>query len=125
MAYAETHTVTIVTDTSGDAIGYTPNVTGRVINIIYTKPSSGGYAAGVDFAITAENSGINLWTESDVNASKTVSPRQPTHTQVGVENDTAGDALLGEIYLTNERVKIVVDDGGDTLTGTFKVIVGG
>jgi hypothetical protein len=32
---------------------------------------------------------------------------------------------LEDIYLTNERVKIVVDEGGATKTGTFKVIVGG
>lgn len=122
MAYAETHAVTIVTDASGDAIGYTPVISGKILNIIYTKTD---YAAGVDFAITAESSGLGLWTEADVNASKVVAPKQPTHTQVGVANATAGDVLLDDIYVTNERVKIVVDDGGDTKTGTFKVIIGG
>jgi hypothetical protein len=122
MAYAETHTVAITTDASGDGTGYTPVVTGKIINIIYTKDD---YAAGVDFAITAEGSGIGLWTESDVNSSKTVAPKQPTHNQTGTENDTAGDVQLEDIYLTNERVKIVVDEGGATKTGTFKVIVGG
>jgi len=33
--------------------------------------------------------------------------------------------LLEDIYLTNERVKIVVSNGGNTKSGTFKVIVGG
>ena len=122
MAYAETHAVTIVTDASGDAIGYTPVISGKILNIIYTKTD---YAAGVDFAITAESSGLGLWTEADVNASKVVAPKQPTHTQVGVANATAGDVLLDDTYVTNERVKIVVDDGGDTKTGTFKVIIGG
>jgi hypothetical protein len=122
MAYAETHTVAITTDALGDGTGYTPVLNGKIINIIYTKDD---YAAGVDFAITAEGSGLGLWSEANVNASKTVAPKQPTHTQVGVENDTAGDVLLEDIYLTNERVKIVVDEGGDTKSGTFKVIVGG
>lgn len=125
MAYAETHSVTIVTAADGTATGYTPVVTGKIINIIYTKASSGNYDDGVDIAIIAEGSGIGLWTEANVNASKTVSPRQPTHTQVGVANSTAGDVLLGDIYLTNERVKITIAEGGDTKTGTFKVIVGG
>jgi hypothetical protein len=122
MAYAETHTLSITTDALGDATGYTPVLNGKILNIIYTKTD---YAAGVDFAITAENSGLGLWSEANVNASKTVAPKQPTHTQVGVENDTAGDVMLTDIYLTNERVKIVVDEGGDKKTGTFKVIVGG
>lgn len=122
MAYAETHTVAITTNASGDATSYTPVVTGKIINIIYTKTD---YVNGVDFAITAESSGLGLWTEANVNATKTVSPRQPTHTQTGTENNTAGDVNLGDIYLTNERVKIVVDEGGNAKSGTFKVIVGG
>ena len=125
MAYAETHVITITTDASGDGAGYTPVLNGKIINIIYIKPASGHYDDGVDFAITAEDSGLGLWTESTVNASKTVSPRQPTHTQVGAANSTSGDVLLGDIFVTKERVKIVVDDGGNTKTGTFKVIVGG
>lgn len=122
MAYAETHTVSITTDASGDGTGYTPVLNGKIINIIYTKDD---YAVDVDFAITAEGSGLDIWTENDVNATKTVSPKQPTHTQAGVENDSAGDVLLEDIYLTNERVKIVVSNGGNTKSGTFKVIVGG
>ena len=125
MAYAETHSVTITASAAQTGIGYTPPLTGKVINIIYTKASADAYSDTVDFTIIAESSGIGLWTEANVTASKTVSPRQPTHTQVGVVNATAGDVLLGDIYLTNERVKISIAEAGASKTGTFKVIVGG
>lgn len=125
MSYAETHSVTITAGAAQTGIGYTPPLTGKVINIIYIKAAADAYADTVDFAIIAESSGIGLWTEANVTASKTVSPRQPTHTQVGVANATAGDVLLGDIYLTNERVKISIAEAGASKTGTFKVIVGG
>jgi hypothetical protein len=122
MAYVKRHRVIVTTDSLGDAESYTDVLTGRLISITYTKDD---YAAGVDFAITGETTGIGIWTESDVNATKTVSPRQPTHTQVGVENDTAGDVLLADIYLAQERIKIVIDEGGDEKSGTFDIIVEG
>jgi hypothetical protein len=116
------HTVNITTAADGSAESYSPALSGRLINIIYTKDD---FAAGVDFTITAESSGINLWTESDVNSSKTVAPRQPTHSQAGVEQDTAGDVLLGDIYLAQERVKIVIAQGGNAKSGSFGIIVDG
>lgn len=122
MSYIKRHSVTVTTNSSGDATSYTNILTGRLINIIYTKDD---YAAGVDFAITGETTGLNIWTESDVNATKTVSPRQPTHTQAGVANSTAGDVLLTDIYLAGERIEIIVDDGGDTKSGTFEFIIEG
>ena len=122
MSYIKRHSVTVTTDSLGDAESYTDALTGRLINVIYTKDD---YAAGVDFAITAESSGLGIWTESNVNATKTVSPRQPTHTQVGVANSTAGDVLLTDIYLAQERIKIVIDEGGDTKAGTFEFIIEG
>jgi hypothetical protein len=122
MSYLKRHSVTVTTDTSGDATEYTNVLTGRLINIIYTKDD---YAVDVDFAITGETTGLDIWTESDVNATKTVSPRQPTHTQAGVVNDTAGDVLLADIYLAQERIKIVIDEGGNEKSGTFDIIIEG
>ena len=126
MSYAERHIVDVQTDADGNAIEYTPTVSGRIINVIYTKPGSSPYSAGVDFTITLNKTGQNVWTEDSVDASKTVAPRQPTH-------DTAGAALL---YLTGEepvedyivaakdRIKIAIANGGDTLDGQFIIIMG-
>lgn len=121
--YGERKVVTITTDSSGDAEFYTPVVTGLVKTIRYVKTD---FADGVDFTITAEDTGETIWTDTNINASETVAPRQATH-------DTAGDASLyaaaGEpvedhIHLVLDRVKIVVASGGDTKVGTFHVVIG-
>lgn len=123
MSYAERHAVAVTTDSSGDFTGYTPTITGRIIAVIYTKVD---FADGVDFTITADVTGQNIWTESTVNAAKTVAPRQPTHSQVGVASllVAAGEPVEDYIVVANERVEVVVADGGDTKTGTITVIVG-
>lgn len=125
MAYVEQEEVVIETDSSGDGTGYTSVGNGKVINVVYTKATSSPYDAGVDFTITAEDTGITIWEEDSVDASKTVCPRQATHDKGGTEQNTSGDVKLGDIYLANERVKIVIANGGDTKTGTFTVLVGG
>ena len=122
MPYVKRHTVAVTTDALGDAEVFTEELTGRLVSISYVKDD---YAAGVDFEITTETSEIDVWKENDVDATKTVYPRHATHTTAGVANDTAGDVLLGEIYLAQERIKLVVDDGGDKKSGTFYVVVDG
>lgn len=123
MSYCKRYTVTATTDGSGDATVYTPTVNGRILNVIYTKTD---YADGVDFTITLEDTGIGLWTESNVNASATRSPHQLTHSQVGAELDYAagGSKVETDIWAADERVKIVVANGGATKVGVFDVIVG-
>lgn len=120
MSYVERHSVTIETATGGGATGFTPVVKGRVANIIYTAATGSPYASTADFTISAEGSGIGLWTESNVTASKTVSPSQPAHDQVGA---TTADPARHPIFVANERVKIVIAQGGNTKAGTFEVVV--
>ena len=119
--YAERHTVSLTTDGSGDATGYTPGVTGRIINVIYDKTD---FADGVDFDVTLEGTGQTVWDEDDVNASKTVSPRQATHDTAGAASlfAAAGEPVEDCIVAAHDRVKIVVSSGGDTKTGSFTVI---
>ena len=118
------HRVVVTTDTSQDAIAYTPALKGQLVNIIYTKDD---FVNGVDFAITAEGSGLSLWGEANVDASKTVSPRQPAHSQAGVAllYAAVGEAVTVPIFLAGERVKIVIDEGGSETSGTFDIIVVG
>jgi hypothetical protein len=121
MGYAEAHTVAITTAGGGTATGYTPVVSGRIAAVIYTKTD---FANGVDFTITSEGTGQTIWTESDVNASKTVAPRQASHTTVGVAATYDGTrAALVPVVVANERVKIAIAQGGATKTGSFVVIV--
>jgi hypothetical protein len=108
-------TVTVTTDSDGDGTGYSDYFIGRVHSVEYAKDSSSPYASGVDFDCTLDLSGKTVWTESDVNASKIVAPHQEMVR-------TTDDAAIDEpIYADNDRLKIVVDDGGDTKTGTFYI----
>ena len=122
MSYVQRHTVTVTTDSGGDATAYTPVATGRIQTIVYVKDD---YAAGVDFTITVEGTAEGLWTESDVNASATRAPRQPTHDAVGAASlyAAAGEPVEDHVAIANDRVKIVVAQGGDTKSGTFHVVL--
>jgi len=121
--YVEKHTVTLATNGDGDATGYTGTITGYISQIRYVKDD---YASGVDFTITVEGTGEGLWTELNVNASATRAPRQATHDNAGVASLYAagGEPVEDKILLANDRVKIVVAQGGDTKSGTFHVLVG-
>lgn len=121
--HAERHSVTVTADASGDGTNYTPVVTGRIINVIYTKNN---YADTVDFTITGETSGVTIWSESNVTATKTCAPRQATHSTAGVASLYAagGTAVQDHVYIANERVKIVVAQAGNVTSGTFTVILG-
>lgn len=122
MSYAERHKVTLVTDASGDATGYSPVITGRIQSIVYVATD---YAAGVDFTITGEATGETIWTELNVNASKTVAPRQATHSTAGVAAlyAAAGTAVNDYVALANDRVKIVIAQGGNAKTGAFHITI--
>lgn len=121
--YAERHEVTITTDASGDGTAYTPAVTGRVLGIRYVKTD---YANGVDFTVTLEDTGETILTASNINASESFYPRVPIDDEVGADALYAagGTKLRDTVVAANDRVKIVVAQGGDTKTGLFHVIVG-
>ena len=121
--WAERKTVTVTVDASGDGIGYTDMVTGRVLQVRYVKTD---FADGVDFTITAEATGETIWAETNVNASATRAPRQATHSTAGAAALYAagGQAVLDHVVLANDRVKIVVAQGGVTTSGTFHVLIG-
>jgi len=120
--YVERHTVAVTTDAAGAATAYSQVVTGGLSQIRYVK---GDFTDGVDFTITAEATGETLWAELNVNASKTVAPRQPTHGTDGVAAlyAAAGEAVRAPIALARDRIKVVIAAGGDTKSGTFHFLV--
>lgn len=122
MSFANRIAVTVTTDASGDAVAYTPVITGKLSQIRYVKND---FAVGVDFTITAEATGETLWAQNDVNASATVAPRQATHSTAGAAALYAGGgtAVLDKIALANDRIKIVVAQGGNAASGTFHFIL--
>lgn len=126
MGYVTRDTVNITTDASGDATGYTTARMGRVISVAYAKDGTTPFTDGVDFTITTELSLQNVWVEVNVNASKTVVPRQATHDTAGVASLYAagGEPVEDYVVAADERIKIVVANGGNAKLGQFIVTVG-
>jgi hypothetical protein len=117
--------LTVTTAADGTVTAFSPRLSGEVHQIEYVKDGSNAYAAGVDFTITGEATGVNLWTQSDVNASAVVAPRQPTHSQVGVAllYAAAGAAVGSRVGLGNDRVKVVLAQGGNAKVGVFHIVM--
>jgi len=122
MGYAERHDVALTTDSGGDVTAYTPIVSGRVVTLVYTKTD---FDNGVDFTITGDSSGETIWTESNVNAAKTVRPRVATHDTAGVASlyAAAGEPVETPVVVANERIKVVIAQGGNVKTGKITVYI--
>lgn len=121
--------VTVTTAADGTAVAYSPRFSGEIHQIEYVKDTASAganaFANGVDFTVTGEATGVNLWTENDVNASAVRAPRQPTHSQAGVGSLYAagGTAVQARIGLGNDRVKIAIAQGGNAKVGAFHILV--
>lgn len=117
--------VTVTTAADGTVVGYSPKISGALHAIHYVKPGANSFADGVDFTITAEATGENIWTESNVNASAIRYPRAPTHTQAGAAAlyAASGTAVQDRIALGGDRVKIAIAQGGNAKAGTFHILV--
>lgn len=117
------YSIAVTTAADGTATAYSPRrISGKIHQIEYVK---GTFADGVDFTITGEATGVNIWTESNVNASTVRAPRQPTHSQAGAASLYAagGTAVNDPVAIANDRVKIVIAQGGNAASGTFHVLV--
>lgn len=116
------HVITAVTNGSGAVTAYSPYISGYIESIEYVKAGADNYTDGVDFTITAEATGENIWTDTNINASETVRPRGPTHTTAGVAAVYATSAPVNDrIALARDRVQIAIVAGGDTHTGQFVI----
>ena len=114
--------VPITTAADGSAIAYSPFLSGEIHSIQYVKTD---FANGVDFTVTSEKTGENIWAESDVNATASRYPRAATHNQSGAAALYAagGTPVQARIGLAGDRVKIVVAQGGNAKTGTIHILV--
>jgi hypothetical protein len=116
--------LSITTDGSGNATAYTPRVAGKIHSIQYVKDGSNAYSNGVDFAVTSEATGENIWTESDVNASAVRYPRAPTHTQAGVAATLDGTRpALDKVAVAGDRIKVVIAQGGASKVGALHILM--
>lgn len=121
--YIESHTVTLTTDASGDCTAYSSNVTGRILAIRY-KP--GTLDTGADLTITADATGAAIITLTNAGTSNvSYYPRVQVHGPTGAALTYDGTRTINEPpFVSNERIKIVVAQGGNALTGTITFLVG-
>ncbi len=117
--------VAVTTAADGTATAYSPKISGKVHSIHYLKDGVVPFADGVDFAITVEETGEGIWTEANVNAAAVRYPRAATHSQVGAASLYAagGTGVLDKVAAANDRVKIVIAQGGNAKKGAFIVLV--
>lgn len=125
MSYIQRKKVDVTTDAAGDAVVYSEQLNGELCNIIYVKDDSTPFADGVDFAVSLERSAQPVWTESDVNASKDIAPRQQVSdiAGIGLVASATGAPLIDRFQSGDDRFKFVISNGGDTKTGQFILII--
>ena len=107
--------VAVTTSALGAAVTYSPQCNGLVRTVEYVKPTSDGLDVATDIDIIADVSGAVIWTNDDLSASKVIHPLAQAQDNTGA--DIAG--AYAPICLADERIKITVANGGDTLSGQF------
>lgn len=120
----ERHRIEVTTDASGDFTGYTVPVWGRVVQVLYT-PGASPIDTNGDLDITGETTGIVIANHDNIGTSAfTKAYRQPTHTAAGAAAIYAAtDGVLDHVWIAGERIKLVIANGGNTLSGTFDIWV--
>lgn len=124
--YVLLQTVSITTDASGDDTEFTGVVTGCVSAVRYVPDGTSPLATGADLDITGEITGIVVSNQDNIGTSAfTVAPRQATH---GVDGTAAlyaaaGTAVNTPVCVANERLKVVIAQGGDTKSGVFYILI--
>jgi hypothetical protein len=117
--------LTVTTAADGTATAYFPKTSGEIHSIQYVKDGTTPFADGVDFTITSEATGENIWTEANVNASAVRYPRAPVHSQAGVAALYAagGTAVQDRIAVGGDRVKVAIAQGGNAKVGAFHLLI--
>jgi hypothetical protein len=115
-------TVEITTASDGSATEYSSRVSGEVHSIVYEKTD---FADGVDFTVTTEKTAETVWAETNVNAATSRYPRTPTHSTAGVAAlyAAAGTGVLARPALANDRIKVVVAQGGNAKSGKLHILI--
>lgn len=113
----------IVTDSSGDATVYLTHGINKSPNgfLVLLKYTPGTIATGADLTITGETSGIPILTKADAGTDPAFYyPR-------ALLNDVAdgAEALAGSefIPIVNERIKVVVAQGGNGGAGSIEAVL--
>lgn len=120
MSFPQRETVTVTTAADGSATVYSTPLQGKVASVQYVKNN---FDDGVDFNITNEKSGETIWQESNVNSAAIKYPRAAVHDTAGTAATLDGTrAMRDQIPLAQDRVKIIIAQGGNAKSGTFHIV---
>ena len=122
MPYAERHVVAVTTATDGTGTAYSPVVSGRVMTVRYLR---GTLATTAAITISAEATGEALCSEVFA-TDATRYPRVPTHTGSGgvvLFGSTVSYGVLEPMVVAEDRLKVVVGSGGDSMSGTIHFVI--
>lgn len=110
-------TADITTDASGDAIVYLGSrLRGRVHAIKYTK---GSLDSGTDLVITGETTGVAILTDSPSDTEWYYPRAFPNAVTTGA----AGAVASEDVHVLNERIKVVVAQGGNAGVGSIEAYI--
>lgn len=115
--------VDIVADASGAATVYISHSQGRGVNgfLVCLKYTPGTIATGADLTITGENSGIPILTKADAGTSNVF--YYPRALNNAVADGAAGTTNSEFIPIKDERIKVVVAQGGNGGVGSIEAIL--
>lgn len=123
MSYVRRFTVSVTTAANGSATVLSDPIDyGLLSQIRYVKNN---FSNNSTFTITLNGTGETLWSQSDVNASATVAPRQATHGTDGSATlyASGGTAVQDKIAIANDQISVAITSGGNGATGTFYFLI--
>lgn len=112
--------VTITTDAGGAATVYLGSkIRGYLIALFY-RP--GTLDTGADLTITGENSGVPILTKANLGTGNSWLFPRALPTNANSATGPLGTIPSERIPLMNEKIKVVVAQGGNVLSGTIEAI---
>ena len=112
--------VAITTDASGNATVYLgTKIRGYLIALIY-RP--GTLETGADLTVTGESSGIPILSKLNLGTANSFLYPRALPTNANSATGPLGTIPSEKIPILNERIKVVVAQGGNTLSGTIEAI---
>lgn len=113
----------IVTDASGNATVYLSHGLNRKPNgfLIELRYTPGTLDTGADLTITGEDSGVPVMTKANAGTSNVV--YKPRAFPNAVADGAAGTVATELIPIKDERIKVVVVQGGNAGAGSIEAIL--
>lgn len=125
--YPQRLTVPIAVDASGNATAFSDLVYGQVLAVYYVVDGTNPLATDADFTITGDVTGASIITITNIGTSSIeYLPRAATCDAAGAASlyASGGTAVTSPVTLANERIKIVVAQGGTSKVGTLHFVIG-